>query len=49
MELSKGEFARRRDVTPAAVSQWISSGKSSGDALVGSGRYTRISVEEAER
>lgn len=39
---SKGEFARRRNVSPGRVSQWISEGKISGAALVGEGRSARI-------
>jgi hypothetical protein len=40
--VSKSEFARRRNVTPGRVSQWISEGKISGAALVGEGRYAQI-------
>lgn len=47
--LSKSEFAFRRGVTPARVSQWISEGKISGDAIVGSGRHARIDEEVACR
>ena len=47
--LSKSEFATRRGVSPAAVSQWISSGRLSGTALIGVGRTARIDVAEAER
>lgn len=47
--LSKSEFARRRGVSAAAVSQWIANGKLGGAALVGEGRAARILVEEAER
>lgn len=47
--ISKGDFAARRGVSPAAVSQWISGGKISGAALVGTGRMAKINVEEAER
>jgi hypothetical protein len=39
---SKGEFARRRNVTPGRLSQWLSEGKISGDAIVGEGRNARI-------
>lgn len=40
--ISKGEFAKRRNVTPGRVSQWISEGKITGLALVGEGRSARI-------
>lgn len=39
---SKGEFARRRGVSPGRVSQWISGGKISGAAIVGEGRNAQI-------
>ena len=40
--ITKGEFARRREVSPGRVSQWISEGKISDAALVGVGREQRI-------
>lgn len=40
--ITKGEFARRRKVTPGRVSQWISEKKLSGDAIVGTGRAALI-------
>lgn len=40
--VSKGEFARRRNVSPGRVSQWISERKIFGEALVGEGREARI-------
>ncbi|TXL72547.1 YjbH domain-containing protein [Vineibacter terrae] len=40
--ISKAEFARRRNVSPGRVSQWISKGKIGGDALVGEGRSAQI-------
>ena len=40
--ISKGEFARRRNVSPGRVSQWISEGKISGAAIVGEGRAALI-------
>jgi hypothetical protein len=40
--VSKGEFARRRNVSPGRVSQWISEGKIHGKAIVGEGRSARI-------
>jgi len=51
--ISKGEFARRRGVSPGRVSQWISAGKIHGDALVGQGRSAQIresvAVEQLRR
>src|SRR5262245_66301597 len=46
---SKSDFARRTNVTPARVSQWISERKISGAALVGDGRSAEINVREALR
>lgn len=43
--VSKSEFARRRNVSPARVTQWIAAGQISGAALVGEGRGAQI-VEE---
>jgi hypothetical protein len=40
--ISKSEFARRRNVTPGRVSQWIAEKKISGAALTGEGRFERI-------
>lgn len=40
--ISKGEFARRRNVSPGRVSQWIAEGKISGAAIVGEGRAALI-------
>ena len=40
--ISKGEFARRRDVSPGRVSQWLSEGKITGAAIVGEGRNALI-------
>jgi hypothetical protein len=40
--VSKSEFARRRNVTPGRVTQWISAGQISGAALVGDGRSAQI-------
>ena len=48
MPISKGEFARRRNVTPARVSQWLSEGKISGAAIVGEGRGALIDEEIAD-
>jgi hypothetical protein len=40
--ISKSEFARRCNVSPQRVSQWIAEGKLSGAALVGEGRTSKI-------
>jgi len=40
--ISKAEFARRRNVSPGRVSQWIAEGKIRGEALDGDGRNARI-------
>lgn len=40
--ISKGEFARRRGVTPGRVSQWLSEQKITGEAIVGEGRSALI-------
>lgn len=40
--ISKSEFARRRAVSAARVSQWIGAGQISGEALVGEGRDAQI-------
>lgn len=40
--ISKGAFAKRRNVSPGRVSQWISEGKIFGVALVGDGRHAQI-------
>jgi hypothetical protein len=42
MIVSKSEFARRRNVTAARVSQWLSEGKIFGAAIVGEGRLAQI-------
>lgn len=47
--ITKSEFASRRGVSAAAVSQWIKAGRISGAALVGTGRAAMINVAEAER
>lgn len=46
-EVSKGEFAVMRGVSPGRVSQWIREGKIGADALVGQGRFARIHVGRA--
>lgn len=40
--ISKGEFARRRGVSPGRVSQWIAEGKITSAALVGAGRTAQL-------
>jgi hypothetical protein len=45
--VSKTDFARLKNVSPARVSQWISGGKIDGKALVGEGRNARVDVEIA--
>ncbi len=45
--ISKGEFARRRNVSPARVSQWIASGQIPKEAIKGEGRYAQIDEELA--
>ena len=46
--VTKGEFARLCNVTPARVSQWLAAGKIDGDAIVGVGRNAQIDVEKAQ-
>jgi hypothetical protein len=40
--ISKAEFARRRNVSPGRVSQWIAEKKIFGSAIVGEGRGAQI-------
>ena len=40
--ITKGEFARRRGVSPGRVSQWLSERKITGAAIVGEGRSALI-------
>lgn len=51
--VSKGEFARRRNVDPSRVSQWIANRQIDGDAIVGEGRFAQIresvAVEQLRR
>lgn len=46
--VTKGEFSKLCNVTPGRVSQWISEGKISGEALVGTGRLAKIKVAVAQ-
>lgn len=43
--ISKAEFARRRNVSPGRVSQWLAEGKIHGAAIVGEGRNALIDEE----
>lgn len=43
----KSDFAALKGVSPGRVTQWITEGKISGDALVGEGRSAMIRVEQA--
>jgi hypothetical protein len=45
---TKGEYARRKNRKPSAVSNWIADGKISREALVGEGNAARIWVERAD-
>ncbi|WP_210268605.1 hypothetical protein [Oricola thermophila] len=47
--MTKGEYAARRGVTPARISQYIADGKIGPSALKGEGRSARIIVEIADR
>lgn len=47
--ISKGELARILDRSPAAVSNWISTGRISPAAIIGSGQRARLWVEQVER
>lgn len=46
--VSKSEYARLKNRTPQAVSNWIASGVITSKALVGSGRRAKICVEQAD-
>jgi hypothetical protein len=45
--ISKSEFARRRNVSPQRVSQWVAEGKITAPALVGAGRSAKINEAAA--
>jgi hypothetical protein len=47
--VSKGEFAKRKQRGPSAVSNWIAAGKITAAALIGTGNAAKIWVEQAER
>lgn len=44
---SKGEFAKRCNVSPGRVSQWIKDGQIGPEALVGEGRSAKILIDVA--
>lgn len=46
--VSKGEFAHIIGVSPGRVSQYLTEGKITSGALVGTGRNARINVEQAK-
>lgn len=46
--VTKGDFARRMNRGPSAVSNWISAGKISAAALVGKGNSAKIWLEQAQ-
>lgn len=46
--VTKGEYARRKKRSPAALSKWIKLGRISQAALVGEGNSAKIWVEQAE-
>lgn len=47
--VAKGKFAEMMNVSPGRVSQWLSEGKISGDAIVGDGRMAKINVSVARQ
>jgi hypothetical protein len=47
--VTKGDFAKMKGRVPAAVSNWIADGKITAAALVGTGKFAKIWVEQAER
>ena len=46
--VTKGEYARLKGRSPAAVSNWIADGRISAAALIGDGNRARIWVEQAD-
>jgi len=46
--VTKGEFARLKGRSPAAVSNWIKDGRLTAAALIGTGNRARIWVEQAD-
>lgn len=47
--VSKGDFAKLCNVSPGRVTQWITEGKISGEAIVGEGRSAKINAEIARQ
>lgn len=47
--LSKGEYAALKGRGPSAVSNWITEGRISAEAIVGTGARAKIWVEQADR
>jgi hypothetical protein len=47
--VSKGDFAKLCNVSPGRVTQWITEGKISGDAIVGEGRSAKIDAALAQK
>jgi hypothetical protein len=47
--VSKGEFAKRKQRGPSAVSNWIAAGQITKASLIGEGHRAKIWVEQAER
>jgi hypothetical protein len=45
---TKGQFARRKNRRPSAVSNWIANGKITPAALIGKGNAAKVWVERAE-
>lgn len=47
--VSKGDFAKLCNVSPGRVTQWITEGKISGEAIVGEGRSAKINAALAQK
>jgi hypothetical protein len=47
--VSKGDFAKLCNVSPGRVTQWITEGKITGEAIVGEGRSAKINAGIAQR
>jgi hypothetical protein len=47
--VSKGDFAKLCNVSPGRVTQWITEGKISGEAIVGEGRSAKINAGIAQQ
>jgi len=46
--ISKGEFAKQKQRSPACITKWIKAGRISRDALIGEGNAAKIWVERAD-